>query len=108
MSTIEHASEFTFRMNDQESPLAQKYPGFVGELTTYVNASAAVTNNDQYSAFLKGVTDLVVKHKKELTQATPMFDKEIRPVGSNELTIKTPWGGVSFKEVSVAKNHVEK
>lgn len=102
------AKFYTFRMASDASPLEREHPTFVQELSTYVNESLPVGSKDEYLAFIAGITDIIGRHKEELDCATPLFDKEIQPIGTNELTIKTPWGGVSFKEVSVTGDHVEK
>lgn len=99
---------YHFRIHESPSPLARKFPSFVRDLTLYVSDADPVTSKQTYRKFLRGITDLIQKHRRELATRTPLYEKERKPIGHNELTFATPWGGVSFKEVSVKKDHVEK
>lgn len=101
-------SVYSFRMNPGDPGLKQSHPGFVGELTAFVNGSAVVDSKERYLSLIGGITDIIAKYANELTMPTPLYDKELERIGKNELTFKTPWGGVAFKEVSVTNNHVEK
>ena len=103
-----NAEVYTFRMAPDESELKKKYPDFVDELTSYVNASQPIGDKGTYLAFIQGITDIIGRHAKALTVPTPLYDKKLERIGKNELTFPTPWGGVAFKEVSVKNNHVEK
>lgn len=70
--------------------------------------NSAVANKAAYNRLIKTLATDLSKIKLSQTQSA-LFQQEIQAIQENKpLTEKTPWGGVSLKEVDVAKNHIKK
>lgn len=79
------------------------------ELTNYINKSKQISTTSQYNNTVKKIVS-IVKNIKILPKAKfAIYHKEIIPISkSAPLTEKTPWGGVSLKNVDVEKNYIRK
>lgn len=81
---------------------------FVNEMTALVNYSEPVDNDETYTDFLGGITEIIKKYASQLTAETPIYHQRLPRIGHHEQTIATDWGGVFFREASEANDHVEK
>lgn len=99
---------YTFRINTEQAA-PPEFPGqFVDEITGLVNSSKPVDNDEAYTDFLGGITEIIKKYASQLTVETPIYHQRLPRIGHHEQTIATDWGGVFFREASEANDHVEK
>lgn len=98
----------SFRINSESIVPSILPRQFVDEITIFVDSSKSVDNNETYTDFLGGITEIIKKYASELTADTPIFHQRLARIGRHEQTIATDWGGVFFLEASEAKDHVEK
>ena len=99
---------YRFRINTESAVPSTLPRQFVAETTAFVNSSKPVDNDEAYTDFLGGITEIREKYATQLTADTPIFHQRIARIGYHEQTIATDWGGVFFREASESKDHVEK
>lgn len=100
--------QYRFRVNTESAVPSALPQEFVVKITAFVDSSKPVDNDETYTAFLGGVTEIIKKYASRLTAETPIFHQRLPRIGHHEQTIATGWGGVFFTFASEADNRVEK
>src|SRR3989344_205424 len=85
---------YRFRINTEQAGPSVFPDQFVDEIAGFVDSSKPVDNDEAYTDFLAGITEIIKKYALQLTADTPIYQKRLLRIGRHEQTIATNWGGV--------------
>jgi len=104
-----YALTLRLRKHPIKTAVETRYPDFVKEMATCINASLPVHSKAEYTTFLEEVTAVIARYQDELTLPTPRFDREMELLANDELNLVIlAWGGVAPQLVDKKRGIREK